>query len=746
MTIASIGGRNDLRSLEEEIESHITGIAKEYSEALDKMFAHYSPKFLNAIKDSTGLDREASPEGKYFPLFYRDGGDGATFNIAEALQSRFEKLGFAKERTGPGSALQISPAAQVADNYIAQVSHYIGWASFSSKLNMLNSNIDGTGSFLSTIADVYSPNAANLMADYIRDVGGYKTSDSDNWFNQLLGRFAGAVITGRPSTAFSQLSSVYAAGGIIKPEAIRQAGVVFPVKRKHVNLDDGLLTDRARHGMNDSTISEITRNADSKIKNAIEKVPGGKTYLNLVGIADAYTTKQLYAACWCDVRMDYPDIQKSNPKLFDTLVEDKFMEAILFSQSDADRINNAALYRGDGAKGSIMRALSMFTGQPNKQLNMVMTALGEYNAANGDAKKEAAKTLANTVRGQAGAAVSYAMLKTIASLVLHKWYDFKDEEDELDLGEVARSALSESISTFTGMLWFGETVSDKFMYAITNGKMGNNFEFQVNGVSQLFNLAESVTNALGIVNGDVPTAKEIKDLAMNVANVTGAPIQGAYDFVNALALWGVDAYNGTVKGEKPKANYDIAKYIDKQVKAKKKAETQAAKEAAKAEAAAAKEAEKQEQDAIDMLINAGKAPVGDVETIYGKTAAEIDAISKDIDVFKKEKKDEYDSYGNNAIVDIILDAGLTDDGIDALVKSNTSSTYRSDYNAMREFGLSPQEAIDTYLSFDSDKNGNLKQRELQDAYLKDNGLDNLVAAIWGARTDWSTTWESKKGK
>ena len=563
----SVGKRqkdaSELNELEAKIEASVTGVAKEYSEALDKMFAYYSPKFMNAISEATGADRKAASDGKYFPLFYMDGGSVA-FNIAEAMQSRFEKLGFAKERVGPGETLRIAPAAQIADNYIEQVSHYIGWAKFSSDLNMLSTNIDGSGSFLASVANTYGKSAADMVAQYIKDVGGYKTTNADTGMNKLLSRFAGAVITGRPSTALSQLSSVCAAGGVIKPTAVLQAGVVFPIQKKHINLDDGLMADRSRHGINDSTISEITKNADSKIKNIIEKIPGGKGYLNMVGKADAYATKQIYAACWCDVNMDYPDLHKSNPKLFDTLVADKFAEALLFSQSDADKINNAAIYRTDNWG---WRAVSMFTSQPNKQLNMVLTALGEYNAATGEAKKVAGKKLANVLGGQISAALSYSVLKTMANALLHKWYNLRDDddEDESNLDEIGAEIFSTTISTVAGMGLFGELAANKLMDKLTNGKLGNDFDIQINGVSQVLDLAGSVMEMLKITTGEVPTAKEVKDLALNVANVTGIPLHGAYDLVNALALWGVDAYNIS-NGVEQQGNYDITKVIDKKIK------------------------------------------------------------------------------------------------------------------------------------------------------------------------------------
>lgn len=548
-----------LKSLESEAAKSLTGIAKEYSEALDAMFGYYEPKFTGAIKNVTGFEREKVKPGTYYPLMY-DRSGAAKYDIAGALKSKFETLGFAQEREHVGDTLAILPAAKTVDSYIKSVSNYIAWAGFANKLNMLNANIDGTGSLLSVVSEAYSDKTAKMLEQYIEDVSGY-SEKPESAFRQLLSRFAGAVITGRPTTAFSQLSSIYAVSGIIKPEAIRRAGIIFPTKQKHVNLDDGLLTDRERHGINDSTIMEVARNADSKIKTIIEKIPGGKTYLNLVGLADAYTTKQIYAAAWCDVELDYPNLRNSNPKLFDSLVESKFAEALLFSQSDADNVNNAYMYR---TNSDAMKALTMFTGQPNKQLNMVMTAIGEYNAAKGDAKAKAGQALKEVVRGQVGAAVSYAMMNTIARLLLHKFYSYRDDDDEdkLSMKNAVLTVISDSISTLMGTVWLGDTIGDWLLSQASGGKLGSEYDIQVNGISQINDLRKNITNLIDAAAQGKPVAKISKDLAMSLASLTGVPLQGAYDFANAAALWGRDAYNAIVKGKGIKTDYDIARVLD----------------------------------------------------------------------------------------------------------------------------------------------------------------------------------------
>lgn len=715
-----------LNELQQSAEAKLSGFAKEYSEALDKMFEHYSSPFMDAIRDTTGIehDLDLDKSKNYFPLFYGNGKAKAKFDIGEAVKSRFQTTRFAKEREGAGDVLSVRPVAKIAESYIEQVSHYIAWSRYSNKLNMMNAGIDGTGSFISSIAESYSDGAAKIMQDYVADVGGYRERNHSA-VNDVLSKFAGAVITGRPTTAFSQLSSVYAIGGIVKPEAIRRSGSIFPSKKSHINLDDGLLRDRERHGINDSTITEIARNADSKIKNAIEKIPGGKAYLNLVGIADSYTTKQIYAACWCDVDLDYHDLRKSNPKLFDTLVEDKFTEALLFSQSDADSVNNAAIYR---TNSDIEKAVAMFTNQPNKQLNMIMTAIGEYNAATGKAKDAAGKTLKGVISGQIGAAVSYSMLKAVAQLALHKWYPFKDDEDEdkLSWKNIGLSIASETVSTLVGVVPYADLIADGIMYGISGGKLGSSYDLQITGVSKVMDLINDLTDQLNIVNGHVPTAREIKRIALDIVDVTGVPLEGAYDFVNAFALWGVDAYNYFTKGESPAANYDLARLYDERSAFNKRVTGKSTLEGV-----------------FSALIGKGvtderKGAQDAIRALYDETDSQSSLppefsgdVTKDIELTGKEKEKYGDNlldmfYGNfEKVYDTDLyknaDTEYKQAIVDALKKysvdqakreylKDSDEEFTSDYDKLYESDI-PQESIPEYISYKaslskSQKDGN----------------------------------------
>lgn len=566
--------KNELISLEKEIEKHVTGIAKYYSDSIDKMFSYYRPKFIGAITATTGVEPDGVGFEKYFPLFYQIEGT-TNFSIDEAMKSRFDSLGFAQERTGPGEELRISPVAEIAENYIEQVSHYIAWSEFSAELDMMAENIDGQGSFLSSVENTYSKSAADAVREYIKFVGGYNKlsqSDMSKFSNKLLGNYAAAVITGKPTVTLSQLSSVFASGGILKPTSIWKAGAIFPTQRKHVNADDPIIQNRQRQGINDSTVSEIMNNADNKIKKIIEAIPGGKIYYNLVGIADSYTTKQIYAASYFDVQTDYPHLEKGNPKLFDALVADKFAEAVMFSQSDSDKVNNARLYRDDRFW---VRAVGLFTQQPNKQLNMLVTALGEYNAASKTTKNDAGKKLAQTIAGQVSASLGYGILRTVANLVEHKNYGLEDDDDEGEsrLDEIALYAFGQSASAFVGMIPFVDDLASKLVYGLSKGKYGNNFDVQLTGISEV---TEFVKNSADFIStaakGERIKSNLVKELAFSLSTFFGAPVQGAYDYYNAIALWARDVNNYIENGGKFKVSgdYSITKVKDRERGAKDK--------------------------------------------------------------------------------------------------------------------------------------------------------------------------------
>ena len=119
---------------------------------------------------------------------------------------------------------------------------------------------------------------------------------------------------------------------------------------------------------------------------------------------------------------------------------------------------------------------------------------------------------------------------------------------------------------------------------------------------------------------------------------------------------------------------------------------------------------------------------------------------------KAQKTSEYDSKGDNAAVQMLLGSDLDDAGKDEAMQY-VGSSFRNDYNALRESDYSPDEIFNLIVDADAlgkgDKknNGSIDQKELTALYKKYPELEPLISTVWDARgfTGKTTkTWETYK--
>lgn len=540
----------------------------QYLACMNKMFEHYRELLAETAEAVNGTKKAMRDKDKYFPVSYYSG-DGSIggYDIAQEAVSGFENISYMQGRNRKeGGYLRVAPAATVCENYIISASKYIAWAEFGKELEMMARHNSVNGGLLEITAMYLSEADAKTLKNYIEDVNDYRSQGRKDIISEALKKLrsnlAYAALTARVSSALKQPSSAWSAMGLIKPAAIVRARYTIGKARgAHINENNPILANR-RYGNIDPTLSEALKEDGNIVKRVINRTPGLKILAKAMPLMDAYTSRELYAACWYDVKMDNPGMDTAAAD-FTEAVDAKFAEVMLSTQSDTTMISNAEYLRSEN---ELLRTLGMFRGQPTMQFNRVITAVMEARAAKGtDGYEKAKQEAALTIAGQAGSALSYSLLGIAANALLHKLGRDDGDDDKL-IEEFAKTALSNSVETFAGMVWFGDTASQWLMNTVFGDDAGKFYGINLSAIDTISDALDSISSV-----AKKPSINNIRYAVENISELFGVPAAGVHQLINAAAMWGIDIAR-LASGEDPAAYDDVIRYISKQ--AENKAEDQ----------------------------------------------------------------------------------------------------------------------------------------------------------------------------
>jgi len=540
-----------------------------YDEALTELFRYFAPKMASAFRARNGYDLVLLWDS-YFPVRYAS---ERTQELQEEM-SFFDSLGAVKERTKEsGGMLYVESSGAPIERYIQNASRYCAWAEFSQKIKMMSEPDAEGDSLISIFKNTYGEGMADQFknyADYIQ----FKTSSGGKTrlesAAQILRKNLGtAAITLKISTPLKQCAGTLAAGGEINMKYLLAAQ--FGGGKKYSGADNKLLQHRAL-GAIDPTIENININGDIWWQKAVSKIPGGKAWLKAVPAADKAAIRNIYKAAAMQIAAENGVKDISDPKI-KAEVDALFARALLGTQSDATTASNSRLYRSDN---EFVKNLTLFTAQSNAQLNATLTAAMEAASAKNAAKispkyaadyKAAAKRRNAVYAAQVASSIEFALLGQLVKFALHK---FKRDEEEQTILTFLSDLGDSTLETLTGIHFLGDTAYSFVKYGIQllSGKRTDTlYDISTGGLSTITDLIEKLNRF-----GQNVTLKNAKDLALSFSNLAGIPMSGAYDLVNAIALWSRDAYRAISGDEFDGDKYsDVLMFLQNKLDAEKRA-------------------------------------------------------------------------------------------------------------------------------------------------------------------------------
>ena len=692
----------DALKLYESLKSGLSDVAIKYGVAAVEAFNDVKEPLRKQYKDNNGVDirmigdeeQNLSDKAKkriekavYSPLSYVTK-DGQVYQFDIAKQDTYNNVPrFLRERSeNGGTYLLIKPYTDVVDGYFEQVSNYLAYSSYGEKMRGLAKGSSYTPGLAQSLADTFGKDMGNWYQNYVEDLKTYKNEDDTEGVNSLLrqGRQQlqqGALLFS-VSVPMKQISSYWAASGILHPDSLLHA--YHPKFLKAANKSDAaaMLASRAMGNIEQSA-SEAAKDAEKwlgKLKYSSKFI---KAAANAINTMDFRTVSNLLTATEYDV-LKYQfnnDTSKIGTAEFNAAVEELFQDVVDRSQPNFDKQMRAEYGRTDN---EVIRMLSMFRTQQTQNLNLLATAIGEYNAAKGTKNQaKATETLRNTIAGQASAAFSLSALTILADMLLHRQKKYEDDDKELDPTKVLSRLGINALEAASGTLWFGDAIAKWAIDRISGGKTKEFYGVNMGVISTVSDILENFETFM-----KSPTRSNARYCAGNIATLLGIPLNNAYAMLNSAIMYGKDAL-----GTNDDDYDDILKYLDAQAKAKKKEEAKAAKEAEKA---AAKEAAK---SGADLLADTAK-----------KNSSESELNSAE-----EQKTTSVGKY---------------------MVKP---------YTALVEAGMSSQQSQQVLTEMDTDGNNSVKQSEMLAYYKAHPEDEQYVEAMWNSY-GYKTTWEAAKKK
>ena len=370
-----------------------------------------------------------------------------------------------------------------------------------------------------------------------------------------------------------QISSYWAASGILHPDSLIKNYRIKLLKPKNSSDAATMLASRAMGNLEQSA-AEAAKDA----KKWLGKLKYSSKFIELAANAinqmDYNTVSNLLSATEYDVLKYQFGGDKSviGTDEYRAAVEEKFQDVVDRSQPNFDKQMRAEYGRTDN---EVIRMLSMFRTQQTQNLNLLATAIGEYQASKGTANQaKATETLKQTIAGQAASAFSLSMLTILADMLLHRQKKYEDEEQDIDMSKVLTRLGINAIEASSGTLWFGDAVAKWAIDRISGGSTKEFYGVNMGVISTVSDILENFETAI-----KSPTRSNIKKCAGNIATIMGIPLNNAYSMLNSAIMYAKD-----LTGDNEGDYDDILRYLDAQTKAAKKAEEKSAKEAAKAEA------------------------------------------------------------------------------------------------------------------------------------------------------------------
>jgi hypothetical protein len=351
-----------------------------------------------------------------------------------------QNMGFTQKRVNDSTIVYISPIFDVINKTVAQNAKYIGYAA---PMHDLRSFLRTKMSNGTNMLDVLEKNGELHTVEYIKkwtnDLLGQKKDR--NLFDTLRSAGAKAALGMNIRTILQQPTSYFKAGAIVDFDSlIKGMGIVTGEDRALMRKYAPLLWKK-KQGMGSIEISD----AQSRVlgKKGIEWGKG-------LQVADNITSEHLWLTAVAQTEKDNPKLKQGTGEFYEksAVLANRLM---LYTQQTGFDVAKSGLNRNKA-----FSSLTMFTGEPIKDLNMLMRSSGDMISALKSGDKEqikiARKNLRKTVGSQLTSLVVNTAVKALVDVFVFGREDkFEDEEKQINIISVLSGVGTSALKDFAGL-------------------------------------------------------------------------------------------------------------------------------------------------------------------------------------------------------------------------------------------------------------------------------------------------------
>lgn len=794
--------KHQLVGLRQQLKAALTKdgtIAKAMYEASLEAMKYLGTEVNKASNKVMGVDL-AGKDAHHWSLEMHNTGENAS-GVGEAPRTIDEKR-ILQSRSGPAGGVVVRDFSQAMLRYIEEASDYAAFGELADDMQTLMTAFGPSGETGTPngAASQLDQSWNTWFKDYLADLNNQRSSGSPAtaFFRELRSNLAQSSLTMNAGVAMKQKPSYFMFAGEVPYQYVikHAAGLLAPTKAitsnpiiEAVNARSGILTSRMR-GQTNVDWGEVSARNKSFSGRVLKYLPSWMT--NWIGNSDvnAVSNGILAIADWVEADTG---LKRGTEEFYEEVAR-RAETAILHSQPIYQKQYRAAYLR---STNELVRSLAMFRTQPTQDRNQMAVAIGEYRAALENAREgigtkeevaQAKKKLQNQIAGFATAKVAFSVLTTVAQLLMHKKEEFLDEDGKISGWKIARrfgiGLLTNTASTF----WFGDTAAALAvdMIAGSLGKDSSEFyslsESTTQIISDAVDAVKTMVTAFGKDRTGWQRAKAVKAAAVKMAQALGIPLGNAYNLLNSFTMYTLDGVGAnpnhdddflTMKAEWSKLSDETrAKKTAERAMASmasgdtEKAEallaslnwesnsvTSAFQSSVKAAVTSGQLSQEQgdkllheygatkENQIVNLLLEASHAKA--YNEAKEKDKATFEAVEDQIKAEGDKVRRDGDRAKLYAVMDILLNGGKTPEQVDVMVPQNSGKKFTTDYEAMRQAGQSPEQALRFLEATDGDGSGEASQDEIYTYFLQHPEDEERVKALWAAR-GYADDWETYK--
>lgn len=386
----------------------------------------------------------------------------------------------------------------------------------------------------------------------------------NNAFGTLNGTFISSVLN-TPSVIVKQVTALpvalhtvsYKNLGRFSPGGWYKRGITgLPYKVYIKAKRSALLAEYEQHGIYEfsdrlrGTFSVDMARMNEKTRGIIDWALRGNAvnrkligwYFNAMVATDANTCLIIGEA----VKRDVIDAGfKKGSAEYWTEVKKRVRKAINYTQQVGGVMHGTELQK---TANGLLRTISMFTSQTTMTKSMVQFSFMEAVATRGKAThKEAVRNFGRTLVGFTAGQLAFRVLTELFSILQHKHYKYKDDDEKVSIKNVAKEILFGFVTDCVSTALIISPLTELFSAFVAKVIPNDNIKeaFKTYGVSDprldaVNDFVDLITN-FSFKDFDAYKAKKV---CSTIGSFTGIPVEALYSLIYGFVQYGQDISSG----------------------------------------------------------------------------------------------------------------------------------------------------------------------------------------------------------